>query len=442
MKIAHIAPPWIAIPPENYGGTENVISNLVEEQVAQGHDVTLLAPGDARTTARLVSFLPESLINGGVPWEAHLKAYYHQHKSLEYVDAHGFDIVHTHLSSASDMYIFPLAKALALKTPLVTTLHSRFPFDRVQSWTGDADTLYMEWLATVPMVAISQRSRTEAPYPLNFVDIVYHGLPMSVFKPSTSQTEGYLTWLGRFMPEKGAHLAIKIAREVGMSLVLAGTVDKHVKESVRYFEEQIRPQIDEQRVKYIGPVNTEQKIDLLSRAYGFLNPISWEEPFGMVMIEAMAVGCPVISFARGAAPEIIAHGTSGFLVQNEAEMVQHVALLEQLDRAKVRDYVEQNFSARVMAEKYVHVYRKVISSSLLQRALPHITLKTAKIATPQAPHVPTPQSATPTPIATPLSVGSSPSAPAVAIPNPAKMTADGVQKSKRMTTSSSTLEKE
>ncbi len=153
MRIAHIAPPWLAIPPKNYGGTEIVLYNLIEEQVSQGHEVTLFAPADARTSAKLISFFPQSLIESGIPWQAHLKAYYHLYKAVEYVKSHPFDILHTHLSSAADMYIFPLTAHLAL--PHLTTLHSRFPFDRVASWTGDADRLYLEWMAAVPMVAVS-----------------------------------------------------------------------------------------------------------------------------------------------------------------------------------------------------------------------------------------------------------------------------------------------
>jgi len=361
MKIAHIAPPWIRIPPKNYGGTEGVISNLVEEQVAEGHDVTLLAPGDATTSAHLVSFFPQSLIDSGVPWQGHLKAYYHLHKSVEYIKVHNFDIVHMHLSSSSDMYLFPLTSALT--TPHVTTMHSRFPFDRVQSWIGDADEFFKEWFLSEPIVAISENARRDAPYALNCVGVVYHGLPVSFFKHVEKQAENFLVWLGRFVPEKGAHLAIQAAKQTGVPLVLAGIVDKHIVESVTYFEEQIKPYIDDKQVKFTGPVNTKQKIGLLGRARGFLNPIQWEEPFGMVMIEAMAVGCPVISFARGAAPEIVAHGKSGFLVHTVEEMVQCIPQLATLDRFTVHEYALQNFSVRAMAENYTKVYKKVIAAT-------------------------------------------------------------------------------
>jgi len=360
MKIAHIAPPWLAIPPKNYGGTEIVLYNLVEEQVALGHDVTLFAPGDAKTSAKLVSFFAEALIDSGVPWAAHLKAYYHLHKAVEYIKEHDFDIVHTHLSSAADMYNFPLTAHL--NTPHVSTLHSGFPFDCVGSWIGDADRLYMEWASPVSIVAVSKAARDKVPYRLNFVDVVHHGLPVEKFRPTVEQPENFFAWLGRIVPEKGPHLAIEAARKAGVSLVLAGTVDQYLPQAIEYFEQVIKPEIDGQQIRYIGPVNMEQKISLLSRARGFLNPIQWEEPFGMVVIEAMAVGCPVISFPRGAAPEIVIHCKSGFLARDVDEMASLITKIDSLDRAAVRAHVVQHFSARVMAEKYMNTYKKVIVS--------------------------------------------------------------------------------
>jgi glycosyltransferase involved in cell wall biosynthesis len=360
MKIGQIAPPWIAIPPKNYGGTEQVIYQLVEEQVAQGHDVTLFAPGDAKTSARLVSFFPQSLLTAGESWQAHLKAYYHFHCAAEYIKEHTFDIVHTHLSSAADLYLFPLMASLS--TPHVTTLHSRFPFDRApKSRLGRADEYYMHWISEVPMVAISQSARAEAPKDLCIVDVVHHGLSMKDFHPTRKRQGDFFAWLGRFVPEKGTHLAIEAAKQAGVPLVLAGTIDRYVKEALRYFHEEIEPQIDDNQIKYIGPANMKQKLNLFSRARGFLNPIEWEEPFGMVMIEAMAVGCPVISFARGAAPEIVVDGKTGFLVQDLAEMVQAIPRIGEIDREETRLHVEHNFSAQVMAEHYSQVYKEVIA---------------------------------------------------------------------------------
>ncbi len=373
MKIAHIAPPWIAIPPKNYGGTEIVIYNLIEEQVAQGHDVTLFAPADAKTSARLVSFFDNSLISEGVPWSAHLRPYYHMYKSIDYIKEHDFDIVHTHLSSSSDLYIFPLTAHLA--TPHVTTLHSRFPFDRVQSWTGTADVYYMEWASNVPMVAISESARAEVPYPLNFVGVVHHGLPMQQFVSSKRGVSDYFVWLGRFVADKGTHHAIDVAKQAGVKLVLAGTIDRHQPESVNYFHQMIKPHIDNDQIKYVGSANMKEKIRLLSRARGFLNPIEWEEPFGMVMIEAMALGCPVISFARGAAPEIVVHRKTGFLVHDAEEMLRFLSRVDEIDRRVTRQHVERNFSVCVMAEKYLKIYKRVIATAkgIMARTFPVIT---------------------------------------------------------------------
>jgi glycosyltransferase involved in cell wall biosynthesis len=362
MKIAHIAPPWFSVPPKNYGGTEVVLYNLIEEQVIQGHDVTLFAPGDARTSAKLVSFIPCSLIASGVPWQAHLKAYYHVQKAVNAAKQGDFDIVHTHLSSSSDMYLFPLMADM--RVPHVMTLHSRFPFDHLPNgWTGDADPLYMEWAWSMPMVAISEHARKETPYPLNFVGVVYHGLPEDEIRPARTKRRDYFAWLGRCVPEKGAHLAIQAAKEAGIKLILAGMVDRHIPESMRYFSEQIKPQIDNEQIRYIGPVNMKEKTSLLSGARAFLNPIQWEEPFGMVMIEAMAVGCPVISFNRGAAPELIVDGKTGFLVQDVDAMVRAIASIDTIDRTATRQHVEEHFSARVMAQNYTKVYLQVISAS-------------------------------------------------------------------------------
>jgi glycosyltransferase involved in cell wall biosynthesis len=361
MKIAHIAPPWISVPPRTYGGTEAVISALVEEQVAQGHEVTLFTTGDSRTSARCVSFLDRSLVEAGVPWGAHLKAYYHLAKSVREIQGGDFEIVHGHLSSASDVYLFPLFSSLAI--PRVVTLHSTFPFDRLGSWTGDADRYYIdEWANVLPFVAISESSRSQVPYPLHFVGTVHNGVALEHFRVSSRRLKScgeYFVWIGRFSPEKGAHLAITAAKRAGVSLVLAGTVDRSSKEATDYFYKIVRPQVDGQQIHYQGPVNMRQKIKLLGNARGFLNPIEWEEPFGMVMIESMAMGCPVISFSRGAAPEIVKHGETGFLVTTLEEMIACIPDICELDRECVRKHVASHFSSRVMEEKYLAIYNQL-----------------------------------------------------------------------------------
>lgn len=250
MKIAQIAPPWFQIPPKNYGGTENVVYHLVEELVHQGHEVTLFAPGDARTTATQVSFFSKALRESGIPWQAHLKAFYHLYKSIEQVKERSFDIVHTHLSSSSDMYIFPLTAGLA--TPHVTTLHSNFPFDHLPNgWVGDADPYYMDWAAGVPMIAISESAREEAlkQHPLSFVGVVHHGIPLHEYVPIDKPPADFFAWLGRFVPEKGAHLAVRAAKQAGVPLILAGIIDRHVTDAQTYFQKYIEPHIDGKQIQ-------------------------------------------------------------------------------------------------------------------------------------------------------------------------------------------------
>lgn len=372
MRIAHIAPPWIPIPPKNYGGTENVISTLLEEQIVQGHDVTLFAPGDAKTSARHISFFPQALCESKCPWQAHLKAYYHLHKSVAYIKKYlqDFDILHTHLSSASDMYIFPLTEALSL--PHVTTLHSQFPFDRIHmEWQGDSDCYYMEWLSRVPLVAISESAwrQEQEKFPLNFIDVVYHGIALNDFAFPCTKPEKFFIWIGRLTPEKGVHLAIEAALRANVPLIIAGTVDPNIPKVQLYFRQQIEPKLDGRQIQYIGPVSAQKRNSLLRRARGLLNPLLWEEPFGMVMIEAMAAGCPVIAFRRGAAREIVASGKVGFLVNNVAEMVAAISEIDMLNRALVRSHVETYFSASIMAKNYTRVYKQVIQTTLSRKLL-------------------------------------------------------------------------
>jgi glycosyltransferase involved in cell wall biosynthesis len=368
MKIAQIAPPWLTIPPKTYGGTESVLYTLIEAQVAQGHDVTLFAPGDATTSAHLVSFLPRALACEGTPWAMHFPAFYHLKRSLEEVGRHQFDIVHTHLSASADLYLFPLLADLTV--PHVTTLHSHFPFDRQGEKLGNSDGYYMDWAARVPLVALSESARAQEQMPVRFVGVVPNGVDTSLYGVSQGTREDYVVWLGRFVPEKGAHLAIEAARKAGVPLILAGIVERSLRASTDYFQQMIEPQLDHEHVRYIGPVNMEQKRSLLGRARGFLNPITWEEPFGMVMIEAMASGCPVISFARGAAPEIIVHGQTGFLVNTVEEMAQYISRIDEIDREETRAHVERHFSAQRMAERYLQVYEGIIAAAR-QRSSTH-----------------------------------------------------------------------
>ena len=353
MKIAQIAPPWISIPPQNYGGTETIIASIVEELVALGHDVTLFASGDSKTSAKLVSFYPQSLMAQGVPWLAHLKAYYHLARSIE--QAGQFDIIHTHLSSTADMYMFP--EMARITTPHVTTMHSNFPFDRVNDWIGDADDLFLDWIRPAPLVTVSHRAKQNLPYALNVAGVVHLGVPMADYRFCPEAPKPYVAWLGRFAPEKGAHLAIEAACRAGVAIVLAGIIEHNFPRSVEYYKTEIEPHLNGDTVRYIGPVNLAQKVELLGRARALLNPIQWEEPGATVVLEAMALGCPVIGFARGVVPELILDGRTGFLVDTVEEMVARIARIDEIDRLTTHRHVNENFSARAMAEKYLRIYQ-------------------------------------------------------------------------------------
>ncbi|HTI13182.1 MAG TPA: glycosyltransferase family 4 protein [Dictyobacter sp.] len=377
MKIAQIAPPWISIPPQTYGGTENVIHHLVEELVTLGHDVTLFAPADARTSAKHVSFIPRALLKDGPVSQASLKAYYHLHKSLEFVAEHHFDIVHTHLSSGGDMYIFPLLARL--HTPHVTTLHNAFSF--TDAWSKETDQYFREWIQNTPLISISESARHQVVFPANVVGTVHHGIPMSTYRPENNTNANYLVWMGRFVYEKGAHLAIEAARKTQVPLILAGVKESYNRDAMNYYHYMIEPYLDDQQIRYIGPVSAQQKIHLLQQARALLQPLQFEDPSGIVMIEAMATGCPVIAYARGVAPEIIVHGQTGFLVHTMDDMVNAIDHVGEIKRSCVHEHTQQNFSASKMAKNYMSIYTEVMNtrhipvsefSSLL--ASPHIEL--------------------------------------------------------------------
>src|SRR4051794_3225226 len=189
MRIAHISVPWNSVPPKNYGGTEAMLYNLVKAQLRQGHEVTLFAPGDSKVDCELVSFLPRCLVEEGVPWEAHLSAYYHHRKAVDYIRAHQFDIVHSHLATTTEMYLFPLTAALGM--PHVMTLHSPFPFDRWKLWTGNADEYYLNWIRAVPLVCISDSARRKIKVPLCIAGVVHHGIDPDVFRHEVRPPEAH-----------------------------------------------------------------------------------------------------------------------------------------------------------------------------------------------------------------------------------------------------------
>ncbi len=342
MKIAQIAPLAEAVPPRLYGGTERIVSYLTEELVRQGHDVTLFASGDSLTKARLVpgsriALRLDSSIKDTVPYHMIMLDEVRQR-------AHEFDILHFHI----DLLHYPQLRDIAHKS--VTTLHGRLDLpDLMPFYTHFPD---------YPLVSISDDQRRPMP-PVNWVGTVYHGLPRDVlpFKANPSQT--YFAFLGRISPEKRPDRAIQIARAAGVKLKMAAKVDKA---DEAYWKGVIEPMVRESgNVEFIGEINERQKADFLGNARALLFPIDWPEPFGLVMIEAMACGTPVIAFNHGSVPEVVDHGRSGLIVHDMEGAVEAMRRIGELDRKTVRATFEKRFTVERMAQDYLDVYRHVLA---------------------------------------------------------------------------------
>jgi glycosyltransferase involved in cell wall biosynthesis len=351
MHIAQVAPLTEAVPPKLYGGTERVISWLTEELIALGHEVTLFASGDSVTSAKLEAMWPRALrLDGAVrdPNALHMMM-------LEriYQRAADFDILHCHL----DYYPFSLFSRQP--TPFVTTLHGRLDLPEHQP-TFDT-------FSTVPVVSISNSQRRPLPQ-ANWVRTVLHGLPERLLQPKPV-TPSYFAFLGRIAPEKGIDRAIRIAQHCGVPLKVAAKVDVTDHD---YYDEKIKPMMKSGNVEFIGEINDKDKSEFLSGATALLVPIDWPEPFGLVMIEAMACGTPVIAFNRGSVPEIIEDGLTGYIVEDINGAIGAVDRLGHLSREKIRRRFEERFTARRMAQDYLNVYR-----SLTDSAAPHLRLVAA-----------------------------------------------------------------
>jgi glycosyltransferase involved in cell wall biosynthesis len=345
MRIAQIAPLVESVPPRLYGGTERVVSYLCEELVRLGHDVTLFASGDSVTTAELVACAAKALRLDPIPHDPTT----HYMLMLDRVRdcADDFDVLHFHI----DQLHFPLFKSLADRT--VTTLHGRQD-------TPDLKALYFGF-REMPLVSISDDQRRPVPK-ANFVGTVHHGLPSHLHKPVFDRRGGYVAFLGRISPEKRPDRAIRIARAAGLPLRIAAKVDR-VDEA--YFRQEIAPLMDGSGAEFIGEINESAKTEFLGGARALLFPVDWPEPFGLVMIEAMACGTPVLAFRCGSVPEIIDNGVTGHVVDTEEEAIRMLPKVLSLDRRAVRRRFEERFSATRMAKDYVQVYR-----SLLKRRSP------------------------------------------------------------------------
>lgn len=343
MRIAQVSPLHESVPPKLYGGTERVVSYLTEELVQMGHDVTLFASGDSHASARLVACWPESLRLSDSCDDPNVPHLLEIEQAFARADE--FDLIHFH----ADYLHFPLTRRHRI--PTVTTLHGRLDLPCLQP-------LFREF-ADVPLVSISDSQREPLAW-ANWKGTVYHGLPSSLHRARVEKGS-YLVFTGRIAPEKRPDLAIEIARRTGIDLRIAAKVSK---QDQAYFEEVIRPLLKQPgppAIDFIGEVNEEEKCDLLGGAIAMLFPIDWPEPFGLVMIEAMACGTPTIAFRRGSVPEIIDEGESGFIVDDVEQAVGAVEQAAQMDRSRCRRRFEQRFTADRMARDYLEIYQSLLA---------------------------------------------------------------------------------
>ena len=339
MRIAQVAPLVEAVPPRLYGGTERVVSWLTEELVELGHDVTLFAAGDSRTKAELVACAPAGLRIAGI--HDHLGYHLAMLERVRRCEAQ-FDIIHFHID------LLPFAMFGHLTDKCLVTLHGRL--DLPDFWPA------YEAFAGMPLVSISDSQRLPLPPGPSFLATIPHG-----FRPQTiplgAGDGGYLAFLGRICPEKRPDRAIEIAVAAGLPLKIAAKVDPV---DTIYFEERIKPLLRHPLVEFIGEISDAQKAQFLGRALALLFPIDWPEPFGLVMIEAMAAGTPVIAWRNGSVPEVLRGGVSGLIVESVEEAVRAVPQALRLDRAAVRRAFEQRFSARRMAQNYISAYERLL----------------------------------------------------------------------------------
>jgi glycosyltransferase involved in cell wall biosynthesis len=346
MRIAQVSPLFEAVPPKLYGGTERVVHSLTEELVAMGHDVTLFASGDSITSAKLAPMRREALRLD--PTVRDWVAVYMRMVELIRRRAEEFDVIHFHID------YFPLSLFSRQRTPFLTTLHGRLDLTEFKE--------VYETFPHAPFVSISNSQRRPIPG-LNWVRTVLHGMPVDRLTPQPGG-QNYFAFLGRISPEKGIDRAIKIAARAGVKLKIAAKIDAADRE---YYEALIKPLLSQGHVEYIGEIDDSQKPAFLSGARALLFPIDWPEPFGLVMIEAMACGTPVIAYNHGSVPEVLDHGLTGFIVPDEDAAVSAIAKLDELDRGAIRRRFEQRFSARRMAQDYVDVYEELIEKASAPR---------------------------------------------------------------------------
>jgi len=335
MKVAILAPISWRVPPRHYGPWERVVSLLTEGLVERGLDVTLFATADSITKAKLVDICPRPYSEDP---SLDVKVWECLHISEVFERAEEFDLIHNHFD------FLPLSYSKLIKTPVVTTIHG-FSSERIVP-------VYKKYNGHVHYVSISNADRNPD---LNYVATVYHGIPLEEFT-FREQKDDYLLFFGRIHHEKGTFEAIQIAKRAGCRLIIAGIIQDQ-----KYFNEKVAPYIDGDRIKYIGSVGPDERDEVLGKARALLHIINFNEPFGLSLIEAMACGTPVIARPRGSIPEIIKNGETGFIIESIDEAVQALEKIDTLDKRKLRQHVQENFSVEKMVDGYINVYKEVMN---------------------------------------------------------------------------------
>ncbi len=350
MRILQLAPIWETVPPPGYGGTESVVSVLTEELVRRGHEVTLCASGDSSTSAELFAVQPFSLRPAGLAQESLQYSLVHVAKALK--DADEYDVVHNHNGPPSEL---GMAMSHLVNVPFLTTLHNypseetRFIWSHYEGWYNTISRRQVEMMECLP------RAR--------FAGVAHNAIDVEDF-PYQSRKQDYALFIGRFSRDKAPHLAIEAADRAGIRLVLAGKIA--LDEEYEYFETCIRPRLCPGRIEYAGEADARTKRELFANARVLLMPLLWDEPFGLVMVEAMACGTPVIAYRRGAAPEIVCEGSSGYLVTDAEEMAVRIECLDDIDPLACRLHVEQHFSPAALADRYLALYNRIAGGGITE----------------------------------------------------------------------------
>jgi glycosyltransferase involved in cell wall biosynthesis len=357
MRILQLAPLWEAVPPPAYGGTEAVVSTLCEELVRQGHDVTLCASGDSQTSATLSPIYYRSLRTAASLSDR--SPYDWMHVALSLREARDFDVIHNHAGELA------MAMSHLVDVPMLTTMHCLITPDTKFVWDR-----YPGWYNTI---SHSQRRHMPPIRNGNFLGVVYNAIDVASF-PYSEHKDDFLLFLSRVAPEKGVHLAIEVAKRLGRTLIIAAKVDRV---DQRYFETAVEPQIDGRLIRFVGEADAHRKRDLLARARCLLLPLCWEEPFGLVMAEAMACGTPVVAFRRGSAPELIADGETGFLVDGVEGMASAVLQVDHIDPKRCRRHVEERFTPERMTADYLSLYERIRAETLEEPVPPPVRVSHA-----------------------------------------------------------------